>query len=187
MKEIITISGLPGSGKSTIADRVADELGWNRFSSGDFMREMAHERGLTLAELSAQAESDPAIDKLIDAKNKGLAAASQVVIDSRLAFHFIPESFSVYLDVDADEAARRIWQDDHETRQKAGEMHDSVALTKEQMLARIDSERTRYQELYQLDYTDHSHYKLIVDTTDKGITEIVQAVLTAYTTTKNRP
>ena len=42
-KEIITINGSLGSGKSSTADLVAKELGFMRFSSGDFMRKINHE------------------------------------------------------------------------------------------------------------------------------------------------
>ena len=55
---IITISGKPGSGKSTVAKRLAAELGLTHVSAGDFMRDMATERGITVLELSAIAEND---------------------------------------------------------------------------------------------------------------------------------
>ena len=46
-QEIITIAGAPGSGKSSTADGVARELDFKRFSSGDFMRKIALELGLS--------------------------------------------------------------------------------------------------------------------------------------------
>lgn len=144
------------------------------------MRQLAHERGVTLSELSQQAEENPKIDKLIDARNKQLSDAKQVVIDSRLAFHFIPDSFTVYLEVDPDEAARRIHADEKETRHQAGEIHDSVEDAKEDMLERIESERARYKELYNIDHTNLSNYRLTIDTTDKKITAITDEVIATY-------
>lgn len=179
-QSIITISGLPGSGKSTVADHIADKLDWKRFSSGDFMRQMAQEQGVTLSRLSKQAEDNPEIDRLIDAKNKEFTDAKQVVIDSRLAFHFIPDSFSIYLTVESDEAARRIYEDEKEIRHKVGENHEAIEETEKQMLERIDSEKKRYQGLYDLDYTNPGNYDLVIDTTDKGIPEIVNEIITAY-------
>lgn len=179
-KEIITISGLPGSGKSTIADRVAEDFEWQRFSSGDFMRDLAHERGVTLSELSRQAEDNPKIDKLIDARNKDLVDAEKIVIDSRLAFYFIPDSFTVFLSVDIDEAARRIHGDEKQTRHKAGENHEHIEKTKEDMLERIQSEKKRYEDLYGVDHTNPANYELVIDTTDKDIKEIVQQVIKSY-------
>lgn len=177
---IITISGPPGSGKSTIADRVADQLGWERFSAGDFMREIAHERGVTLSKLLKQAEENPQIDKMIDARSKSLADTENIVIDSRLAFYFIPHSFSVYLDVDLEEGARRIHEDETDTRQRAGENHEAIEKTKEQVLERIAGEKKRYQNLYGIDHTNTNNYRLVIDTTDKEITVITKEVITAY-------
>ncbi len=55
-KEIITICGSLGSGKSSTAKLVAQKLKYQHFSSGDFMRKIALERGITLNELNVQAE-----------------------------------------------------------------------------------------------------------------------------------
>ena len=51
---IITISGTPGSGKSTVAKMIATKLGFKHYSTGDFMRQMAKERGISLEELSKE-------------------------------------------------------------------------------------------------------------------------------------
>lgn len=182
---IITISGLPGSGKSTIADHVASKLEWNRFSTGDFMREIAHERGISLSELLKIAESNPEIDRTIDARSKSLAGSENIVIDSRLAFHFIPDSFAVYLDVDLDEAARRIHGDTTESREKAGENHTVIEETKEQMLDRIAGEKKRFMNLYDIDHTDPDNYNLVINTTDKKIAAITDEVIEAYKTWSN--
>jgi cytidylate kinase len=179
-KTIITIGGLPGSGKSTIADNVANELSWDRFSSGDFTREIAHERGITLSKLLEQAEDNPEIDRAIDAKNRNLVNAEDIVIDSRLAFHFIPDSFAVYLVVSLDEGARRIHEDNRETRLKSGENLSEIEETKNQMKERIAGEKRRYKKLYDVDHTDHGNYDLVINTTDKGIEEITKKVISMY-------
>ncbi len=177
---IITISSLPGSGSSTIANNVAEKLKWDLFSSGDFAREIAHERNLTLAELTQKAENNPEIDRMIDAKNKSLTNAKEVVVDSRLAFHFIPNSFDVYLDVTLQEAAQRIYRDESESREKSGEIHDTIEEVREHIQERVDSDRERYKDLYDLDYTSHDHYDLVVDTTDKKIPSITKTVISEY-------
>jgi len=180
MSTIITIGGPPGSGKSTIAKRTADRLGYDHYSSGDFMREMAKRRGLTLEELSKKAETNPEIDKKIDARNKKLADKTNIVVDSRLAFYFIPDSFSVYLDVSVDEAARRIYSDEHEKRTTSGEDRDGLKPLKKDIGERLASEKKRYQDLYQLDHTNHNHYDLVIDTNTKDIATVTQLVLDGY-------
>jgi|AntRauTorckE6833_2_1112554.scaffolds.fasta_scaffold30109_2 cytidylate kinase len=179
-KPIITIGGLPGSGKSTIADDVARELDWDRFSSGDFTREIALERGITLSKLLEQAEDNPEIDRAIDARNKNLTNAEDIVIDSRLAFHFIPDSFAVYLVVSLDEGARRIHEDNRETRLKSGENLEGIEETKSQIAERIAGEKRRYKKLYNIDHTDHDNYDVVINTTNKGIKDITKEVISMY-------
>src|SRR3990167_7273184 len=56
-KQIITISGIPGSGKSSTSDLVAKELAFRRFSSGDFFRKIGLELGISLNDVSKKAET----------------------------------------------------------------------------------------------------------------------------------
>ncbi len=170
----ITISGEPGSGKSTIAKLLAQKLNYKHMSSGDFMRQMAEERGVTLLELSQQAEHDDAIDKEIDERTTQLGAEQDdFVMDSRLAFHFIPDAVKLFLTVDPNEAARRIFE------QKREDEKTNVTLeqTKANIAARIASERKRYQAYYGFDYFDQSNYDLVVDTTGKNLEQVCDEIL----------
>ena len=62
-KEIITICGGLGSGKSTAAKGVSQALGFKHFSSGDFFRQVGLELGLSVTETNKRAEIDPKIDE----------------------------------------------------------------------------------------------------------------------------
>jgi len=97
-KHIITISGKPGSGKSSTADKVAELLGYSRYSSGDMVRNLLSREGLTLAEYNRQATDNHSLDDKIDQMLRGLRNKNDIVIDSRLGFYWLPESFKVYLD-----------------------------------------------------------------------------------------
>ena len=70
-KHIITLSGKPGSGKSSTADRVAEMLGYTRYSLGDFVREETRKNKITLSEFNKRAEEKPEIDFQIDEKLPG--------------------------------------------------------------------------------------------------------------------
>lgn len=178
--EIITVSGPPGSGTSTISRRVAEKLDYSRFSSGDFMRSLAREENMSLTEITEKAERNPEIDRKIDEKVKNLADSEKIVVDSRLAFHFIPESFAVYLEVDLDNAAERIYAE-HAQREKEGELvSDSVEATRKSIMNRLSSERKRYKDLYNIDHTNHTHYNVVVDTNEKNIPEVVDTVVRRY-------
>lgn len=171
---IITISGRPGSGKSAVAKRVSGVLGMRHVSAGDFMREMAGERGMTILELSRSAEGGDAIDREIDARTVRLAQQhGDFVMDARLGWHFVPQSLKVFLEVRPEVAARRIY---HAQR---GEEHENVTLeeTLEAIESRTESETKRYRDYYGLDYTDHSHYDLVVDTSDRTIEDVVREIV----------
>lgn len=171
---IVTISGRPGSGKSAVAGRVASALGIEHVSAGDFMREMAAERDLTILELSRLAEDGDAIDREIDARTVMLAGeGGSFVMDARLGWHFIPDSYKVFLDVRPEVAARRIYSAQRGSERENISLEDTLAAIQ----LRTESERMRYLMYYDLDYTDHTRYDLVVDTSEHTLDEVVDLVL----------
>lgn len=178
--QIITISGPPGSGTSTVSRNVAESLDYSRFASGDFMRNLARERGISLQELTDLAEDNPEIDQKIDSKVQNLADADELVVDSRLGFHFIPESFAVYLEVNFDVAAKRIYQDKDKRKEEGERDAESIKETKAQIIERLESERKRYKDLYNIDHTNHTHYDLIIRTDDKTVETITNIIIREY-------
>ncbi len=170
---IITISGTPGSGKSTIAKVLAKKLDFKHYSIGDFMRELAEEKGMTLEEFSKQAEKSVDIDKKLDEKSKKLGSEeNNFVMDTRLGFHFIPNSFKIRLIVDSKIGAERIFKDS-----RRGESFESVEEAKEKIEKRIASERKRYAEYYNIDIDDENNFDLVIDTSDKNPEEIVGEII----------
>lgn len=171
---IITISGRPGSGKSVVASRVASELGVPHVSAGDFMRDMASERGVSILELSRSAQGTDSIDREIDSRTVQLAKeGDDFVMDARLGWHFVPESIKVFLDVSLDEAARRVF----EAGRGAEQENVDLESTRDAIQARTESERKRYFGYYDLDYTDHTHYDIVVDTSSLAINEVVGLIV----------
>lgn len=138
------------------------------------MREMASERGISILELSRSAEEHSSIDREIDARTARLAREGQeFVMDARLAWHFAPESVKIFLDVRPEVAARRIYDAGRGTE------HENVDLgeTLRAIESRTHSERKRYLAYYGLDYTDHDHYDLVIDTSEMNIDEVVETIL----------
>ncbi len=170
---ILTISGVAGSGKSTVAKLLAKKLKYKHFSIGDFMREIAKERKLTLLELSKLAEKDKNIDKALDKKQIELGKKEDnFVIDSRLGFHFIPKSIKIFLDVDLNEAANRILK---EKRQH--EQYTDIQESIEKIKTRINSEDKRYRGYYNIDYHNKDNYDIIIDTTHLKPEDAVEKIL----------
>lgn len=171
---MITVSGRPGSGKSVVAKQLAQQLGLRHVSAGDFMREMADERGLTILELSHLAEADDAIDLEIDQRSARLGEGSEgFVMDARLGWHFVPSSLKVFLDVRPEVAANRIYG----ARRPSERENTDLASTVAAIEARTASERERYFNYYQLDYTDHDNFDLVVDTSDKAPDQVVAEIV----------
>lgn len=172
----ITISGMIGSGKSSVADEIAKRLGYQRFSSGDFMREIAKERGISLMELSKIAETNPKIDREIDQRQiKFGKTHDNFVIDGRLSWYFIPDSLKIYLNVSNEEAARRIYNDKEETRQT--EKFSSLKELAEKIQERKNSEIKRYQKYYGVNHHDKKNYNLYLDTTNMTVKEEVDYLM----------
>lgn len=180
-KEIITIAGAPGSGKSSTADLVAKELNFKRFSSGDFMRKIALEKGLSLNELSIRAEINEEIDKIIDSEVKKVGENNKIVVDSRLAFHFIPNSFKVFLDLPLEISKERIFDNlkINKLRQESeGSLNKEEVYKK--IVSRLESERKRYKELYNINHTDKRNFDLVIDTNKNNLNQVVEIILREY-------
>jgi CMP/dCMP kinase len=162
---IITISGTPGSGKSSIAKAVAKRLNYRFYSAGDVRGQYALEHGLTIDELNKLAEKDPASDLLVDEYMKKMGAKEDdIVVDGRLGFYFIPDSIKVFIDADADVRIERVLKSARED-----EHYKSFNEAKKAIQQRIDGDKNRYKHSYNVDISETKHYDLIVDSTDKSI------------------
>ena len=169
---IITISGMIGAGKDTIAGELAKRLDYQRYSSGGFMRQMAKDRKMSLAELSKEAETNPEIDKEIDKKQIEFGKIKDnYVVDGRLSWLFMPNSIKIYLDVSLEEAAKRIFLDQKENRK----VEDNSSLEKlvKKIKERKKSEIKRYKKYYGVDIHDKRNYNIYLNTTNMKIEDEV--------------
>lgn len=185
-KHIITIAGNNGGGKSSASDRVSAILNYKKKSTGDFMRQMAKERNISLEELGALAEKDPSIDIALDDYNREIGKEENIVLDSRLGFHFIPEAFKVFLFCDSKTAAKRVIEDakqnpnrHNETRQGLGTIEEIAKSLDD----RLESERKRYKEMYGIEnHTDPKNFSLVIDTSlpENSIERVPEIIVNAY-------
>lgn len=159
---IITISGDLGGGKSVLANALVDYWGAEAYSTGKIQRAMADERGISTLELNKLAETDKSIDDEIDSNFKKLSQSEKnLVIDSRMAWHFIPESFKIKLEVNPVLAAERII-----AANRDNEKYGDFDATLQGLKDRKASERERFQKYYGVDIEDQDNYDLVIETTD---------------------
>mgnify|MGYP001270757293 CR=1 FL=1 len=159
---IITISGDLGSGKSVLAKALVDYWGAEAYSTGTIQRKMAEERGITTLELNRLAETDKSIDDEIDGNFAKLSQTDRnLVVDSRMAWHFIPDSFKIKLEVNPVLAAERIIAANREN-----EKYGDFDTTLKGLKGRKSSERERFQKYYNVDIEDQDNYDLVIETTD---------------------
>ena len=170
---IITISGTPGSGKSTVAKIIAKKLKLEHYSTGDFMRQLAEENKMNILEFSKLAEKDRSIDEELDQRQINLGREKDdFVIDGRLSWHFIPNSIKIFIDADFNSRAERIFHD-HIRK----ELNVTLENTKTKLKEREKSEIKRYKKYYNINAYDKKNYDFVVDSTKLEPDEVAQKVI----------
>ncbi|MFH1088862.1 MAG: cytidylate kinase family protein [Candidatus Uhrbacteria bacterium] len=178
---IIAITGLPGSGKTTVVKMLAEEFKIPWYSVGDMRGKMALERGLTIDELNKLGEKEIFTDKEVDDYQTKLGQSGEsFIIDGRLSWYFIPTAFKIFLTVDPDEAAKRIMGAPREDRQDE-KNYQTVEEIKKAVTERVVSDQKRYQKYYNVDILDQSHYDLVIDSTKLTPEEITTKIRTKIT------
>lgn len=175
---MITISGALGSGKSTVMKMLADNLGYKTYSTGNAQRKIALKYGVTTLELNKMADTNLEIDKEIDGVFSSLRNSGEnYVIDSRMAFHFLPDSFKVKLNVSVDEAARRIFND---TTRTSETKFKTIEDAKTALINRRALEVARFISTYGVNIDDEKNFDLVIDTTDKTPEKICSQIINAF-------
>ena len=177
---IISISGDPGSGKSTIANKLSEALHYKSYYVGGMRREFAKKRGLTLAEYNKVGETDPSTDTEVDEWQKELGEKEDdFVIQGRTSHYFIPHAVKIYLKTDEQEGARRIFEDRKKNALRENE--DSDLDTLDDVLASIrereKSDHLRYKKHFNYDMYQMNDFDLVLDTTNLSIEEVYEKVL----------
>ncbi len=166
----ITIFGLAGTGKTTAGKMLAQKLGYEYMSSGNMFRAYADKMGLTLAKLEELSYADDSYDKKLDAEVSEYGKTHEnFIFESRLAWHFIPDSFKINLSCGFDERLGRI-------AQREGKTFEQV---KEETLHREDLITKRYKEYYGIEHFDDAkNFDFTVDTGPNNAEKVVEIILT---------
>jgi cytidylate kinase len=154
----ITVSGLPGSGTSTISRLLAEYYELELISSGEVFRRIAKEKGVSLSEFGAMAEKDPSIDLAIDKNQRDIVRSQDnLVLESRLAGHMasgVPNVLKIWVKAPLPVRVKRI-----QKREKSASFDEEYKKT----VLREKSEALRYVNYYNIDIGDLSIYDMVID------------------------
>lgn len=177
-KNIISLSGELSSGKGTVSKLLAEELQFSIYRNGEYVRKLAKDRGLDITSFNAYLNEHPEIDKQIEKSAAEYAREhDNFIIDARLGWYAVPESYKVYLIIDIDEAARRAFYDEN---RKETEKFDTIEEQKADLLRRYKMENDRYFRTYGIHKEDQSNYDLVIDTTDKTPEQVKNIIVEGY-------
>jgi cytidylate kinase len=122
---------------------------------------MAAAQGKSSLELNQAAERDRSIDSAIDGFLVSLNDRQErLVVESRMAWHFVHASLKVYLFCNTEKAAERI-----RAEQRPDESYADASEAVHQITLRRASEVRRFREFYGVDIDDLRNYDLVIDTT----------------------
>ena len=170
----ITITGDLGSGKSAVSKILCEKTGFEYVSTGRIQRQLAQDLDLDTLEMNRRADTDPTIDQRIDGIFVDLGKdAKGYVVDSRMAWFFLPESFKVYLQADVAVAAERILNDPSRKSEEYETKEEAIR----KILARKQSENARFLVKYGADSTNLHNFDLVLDTTNRSPEQVAALIL----------
>jgi len=171
---LITISGPPASGTSTVSDHLAEHLDFEVVDGGQLFRELANERDVSPGELNELSEQNDSIDRTIDCRLESIIAehvdgtrqlnGNGLIVESRLAGWHARKvaDLTVFLTAPLEVRAERLTDRDE---------------TAAELAAREKSETKRYDRYYDIDITDTSIYDVVIDTSDNTVEDVVERIL----------
>lgn len=177
-KNIISLAGDLAAGKGTISEILIRDLNYGIYRNGEYARKLAKDMGLDITSFNAFLAEHPEIDLQIEKSASEYAKEhDNFIIDARLGWYAVPESFKVYLKVDIDVAAKRAFYD---TKRKSTENFNTIEEQKADMIRRYKMENERYWKLYHVRKDDMSNYDLVIDTTNQTPDEIADIIKKEY-------
>lgn len=172
----ISITGDLGSGKSTVCKLIMEQYGFKVYSIGSIQRSLAQKYNMSILDFNKYMETHTEIDEEIDTELTKIGQRDEdMLLDSRMAWHFVPQSFKVYLTVDIDTAVKRICTADR----GEVEAYTSLEEAKSKILQRKSSENFRYMNKYGVDCSNMGNYDIVIDTTSLTPQEIADIIMKA--------
>ncbi len=162
----VAISGKSGCGNTTVSTMLSEKLGIKLINYT--FRQLAQEKGMTLAEVIESAKTSDEYDVYVDNHQVELAMAESCVLGSRLAIWMLKKAdLKVYLYASDETRALRI------LNREGGDIEEIKSFT----AMRDKEDSSRYLKLYNIDNNKYDFVDLFIDTADKNPNQIVELIL----------
>ena len=166
----ITITGALHSGKSTVAKAISEALVYTYFSVGELQRRLAVEKGMTITQYNKYM-LDNNLDNEVDNRTAEIGRMNEgFIFDARLAWHFIPDSFKIYLSVDLEIAVERAMKNERGKSENYASNQEAM----ESIIERRRLEVSRFKDIYNIDIDKDSNYDLVIDTSHISMEEVAE-------------
>jgi CMP/dCMP kinase len=173
-KTVVCISGMAGTGKSTLAKRLAQKYGLAYYSGGDALRALAAEQGYDSLNngwwespdgmrFLDQRKEDPTFDKKVDEKLLQYAESGNVLLDSWTMPWLLKGGFKIWLSASVERQAERVAKRDNMTAEEGMRaLKEKEARTK-----------AIYKQLYGFSLgEDFAPFDLVLDTDNLNAEEV---------------
>ncbi len=177
--DVILISGLPASGKTTVAKMLAEKLGFSVVGGSDALKELAKTKGYKPIgndwwdtsegiKFLKERASDPEFDMETDKKLIELLKKGKVVVTSYTLPWLVDLGFRVWLDADLETRAKRMAERDH----------ISIDEAKKVIEIRDAENRDLYEKLYGIKFgEDLSPFDIVIDVNEATPEQIVEKII----------
>ena len=175
---VICISGMAGTGKSTLAKKLAEKYNLKYYSGGDALRELAAQEGYNSRcngwwessdgiRFLEQRKTDSNFDKAVDNKLLEYAAQGNVLLDSWTMPWLLNGGFKIWLSASVDKQAERI------------SVRDKMSV--EESLKALNEKEARTKAIYKKLYgfslgEDFSPFDLVLDTDNLSAEDVFKVL-----------
>ena len=175
---VICISGMAGTGKSTLAKKLAEKYGLKYYSGGDALKALAAEEGYDASQngwwespvglkFLKQREGDAKFDKAVDQKLLEYAEKGNVLLDSWTMPWLLKTGFKIWLLASMEKRAARVAKRDKIT------VGEAMKVLKE----KEDGTKAIYKQLYGFTLDeDFTPFDLVLDTDNLTAEEVFKVL-----------
>lgn len=175
---IITITGKPCTGKSTMAEIFIKKYNFERIYAGAIFKRHARELGIDITDL-CKSEQIYELDRRVDNELEQIYHArlnDNLLIESRTSWSFMPKAFNVFIDIPDNVMAERLFNSDRPVNERGKDLNEALKKVTERYYADVN----RYKMLYNIDCNNLSNYDYVIDNSNLTPEQTADEIYKAY-------